>query len=377
MKSSPPHELFQWPGLQAPCTPEALGAYLAHAARCGARAVHLASERPLKFAWGGLLYDASGRPLADGEARALLDGVLDARARAAWARGGAAEGIWSVEAEGKRWRFAVCAERIYLEGGEGVYVILERLPGPPTPWDELALPARLESALGSEGEGLILVGTTAGDRVPDLISSCVQRALDDPKRRQRIVELAGSPGATADYRAGAGTSLRVEPLVEPGHLAEAVRRCLRRPPGLIVVRDIPDRDTFEQVLEAARCGHRVIGGLRAGDVASLWRRALALVPDGYRSAALDALAQALTLAVVGRTLPGLDGSSLPVWEWLAVDSGMRAILRDVEPERAPHAARAWVAGGHSFRGAADELLRQGLITAAAHGDFLNAGGQNG
>lgn len=175
MMLAPPHELYEWPTLPSPCTPAALGAGLARAARLGASAVHLASDRPLKVAWRERLYDASDRPLADDEARALLEAVLDARARTVWA--------------------------------------------------------------------------------------------------------------------------------------------------------------------------------------------------------LDALASSLKLVVSGRTLPGLDGGPLPVWEWLAVDSNVRAVLRDLEPERAAHAARGWVAAGdRSFRQAANELLRQTKISPETHQAFLAACG---
>jgi hypothetical protein len=89
--------------------------------------------------------------------------------------------------------------------------------------------------------------------------------------------------------------------------------------------------------------------------------------------ARDALASSLKLVVSGRTLPGLDGGPLPVWEWLAVDSNVRAVLRDLEPERAAHAARGWVAAGdRSFRQAANELLRQTKISPETHQAFLAA-----
>jgi twitching motility protein PilT len=365
--------LYEWPTLPSPCTPAALGAGLARAARLGASAVHLASDRPLKVAWRERLYDASDWPLADDEARALLEAVLDARARTVWARDEAAEGVWAVEAEGNRWRFAVGGERVRRDGGEGVYWVFQPLPGPPTPWAELALPAALEKALRAARDGLVLVSAPAGEKTPDLMSAYVQRALDDPEARCRIMEFPVSPGATAADRDGAGTSRYTEPLVAPGRLAEAARRCLRRPPGLIVVREIPDRAAFEAVLDAAQGGHLVIGGLPAADVAEAVRSALARFPDGYQRAALDALASSLKLVVSGRTLPGLDGGPLPVWEWLAVDSNVRAVLRDLEPERAAHAARGWVAAGdRSFRQAANELLRQTKISPETHQAFLAA-----
>lgn len=80
------------------------------------------------------------------------------------------------------------------------------------------------------------------------------------------------------------------------------------------------------------------------------------------------------LVVSGRTLPDLDGGPLPIWEWLAVDPTVRAVWRDVAPERAAQAARGWVAtGDRSFRRAADELLRQTKISPETHRAFLAAG----
>lgn len=191
MTVTPPHELHEWPALPAPCTPAALGACLTRAARLGAGAVHLASGWPLKVAWRERLYDAGDRPLADDEARALLEAVLDARARSVWARDGAAESVWVVEAEGERWRFGVDVERVRRDGGEGVYLVFRPLPGPPPPWAELALPAALEEALVAVRDGLVLVSTPTGEKTTDLMSAYVQRVLDDPearlsRRRERL-----------------------------------------------------------------------------------------------------------------------------------------------------------------------------------------------
>lgn len=373
MLTTPPHELFQWPALPDPCDAVGLNACLARAADLGASAVHLASGHPLKAVWDDRLYDASDRPLSDEEARALLEAVLDARGRAAWARAGEGEGVCEADVQGVRRRFAVGATRIVRAGGDGVYLVFRPVAGAPPEWSELMLPEALAAALLAARDGLVLVAAPAGGPAPDLLAACVQRWLDEPERRWNVVEIAESPGSAPDYRDGAGTNLYVRPVVEPGGQAEAVRRCLRRRPNMLVVRESPSAAAFGWMLEAASVGCGVFGALAARDAAAALRRALDLFPEGRQRAALGDLAETVRLVVAGRSVLDRDGRRLPVWEWLEIDEGLRATLRDVPPERAGHAVGAWVTGGHSFRRAADELLRRGTITASAHADFLKAG----
>ena len=375
MLTTPPHELFEWPALPVPCDAAGLNACLARAADLGASAVHLASGHPLKAVWDGRLYDASDRPLSDAEARALLVAVMDARLRTAWPRAGEGEGVYEADVQGVRRRFAVDVTRIVRGGGEGegVYLVFQPVAGAPPEWSELGLPEALAAALLAARDGLVLVAAPAGGPAPDLLAACVQRWLDDPERRWNVVEIAESPGAVPDYRDGAGSNLYVRPVVEPGGQADAVRRCLRRRPHMVVVRESPSAAAFGWMLDAARVGCGVCGALVARDAAAAVRRALDLFPEGRQRAALGDLAETVRLVVAGRSVLDRDGRRLPVWEWLEVDEGVRATLRDVPPERAGHAVGAWVTGGHSFRRAADELLRRGTIAASAHADFLKAG----
>ena len=374
MMTTTPRELFDWPRWPAPCDLSALDDCLAHALRLGASAVHVASDRTVKATWNGLLYDASDRALSDEEARALLDAVADARVREGWQLAGEGEGFYAVDVRGVRQRFAVAVEWIVRGDGGGVYLVFRPVAGAPPEWSSLMLPDALANALLAARDGLVLAAAPVAEPAPDLLAACVQRWLDEPERRWSIVEIAESAALVPDYRDGAGTHLHVLPMVERGLRAEAIRRCLRATPRALVVRETPDEATFRLMLEAAGRGCGVFGAVAARDAADALRRVLELFPEGYQRAVLGDLAETVRLVVARRSIPGRDGRPVPVWEWREVDEGLRAILRDLSPERVAHAAGAWVAVGHSFRASADERLRQGHITAAAHGDFLKARG---
>jgi twitching motility protein PilT len=171
----------------------------------------------------------------------------------------------------------------------------------PTP-EELALPDEVASLAG-HSNGLVLVCGRSGSGTSTTVASLVDRinryrschvlTLEDPieylhRHHQAVVNQREIGEDTSDFATG-------------------LRHALRQDVDVIVLGDMPDRETLRLALTAAETGHLVIGVVRSVDTAQALERFVDVFPAEQQPQVRVQLAGSFRGAVAQRLVPRLGG----------------------------------------------------------------------
>lgn len=228
-----------------------------------------------------------------------------------------------------------------------------RIPG----LDELGLPAMLAD-LANERRGLILVVGASGSGKSTTLASMLSTrnastpghilTIEDPieyifRHQQSIVNQREVGTDTESY-------------------ATALLNALRESPDVIMIGEIRDRATMQEVINFANTGHLCLSTLHAINAHQALTRIVNLFPLETRATVLFDLAACL-LGIVGqRLVRGVDGRRIPAVEVFVADYHMKQLIRD---GRLDEIKDMMERGGHeqmqSFDQAIVKLYKEGRI----------------
>jgi len=120
--------------------------------------------------------------------------------------------------------------------------------------------------------------------------------------------------------------------------AEALKRCLRQDPDIIVVGEMRDLETISTALTAAETGHLVLATLHTPDAPQTIERIIDVFPPHQQQQVKLQLSSALQGVVAQRLLPRANGEGrVLATEIMVATSGIRNLIREHAIEQIPTA----------------------------------------
>jgi len=204
--------------------------------------------------------------------------------------------------------------RVTIFSQRGSYAIaLRAIPDPHIPNFEslaLALPLRRLTEIRS---GLVIVSGPAGSGKSSTLAAVLNRINEE--KEVHIVSIEDP--IEYQFRHKKATVLQREVHRDVPNFPTALRSALRRPPHVIFLSNIPDRETTDLAIEAADCGHLVFAALHMPDVSRAVGHMLKLFTPAEERVTRERLARSFRAIVAQRLLPRKDGrGQAPVFEIL-------------------------------------------------------------
>jgi twitching motility protein PilT len=283
------------PEVDAVSVSSALASLLARAAEMRASDLHLMSGEPVHVRVDGRLRVVDDAP-ADVER--LLEGALDADARARLGRGSSADLALDLPGTG---RFRV---NVY-KTSSGVAAAVRLLPAHAPALASLGLPAPLEDLIDLPN-GLVIVCGPTGSGKSTTLAALAGEAL----RRRSVALITLEDPIEYVLAAPGGSSLVRQRQIgrDVKDFATGLRDALREDPDVLVVGEMRDPETISLALTAAETGHLVLTSLHSRSTASAVERIVDTYPPERQGQVRVQLADALRAVVAQRLLPRARGS---------------------------------------------------------------------
>jgi len=146
--------------------------------------------------------------------------------------------------------------------------------------------------------------------------------------------------------------------------AEALKRCLRQDPDIIVVGEMRDLETISTALTAAETGHLVLATLHTPDAPQTIERIIDVFPPHQQQQVKLQLASALQGVIAQRLLPRADGEGrVLATEIMVATPGVRNLIREHAIEQMPTSIQTGSAHGmHTMDKCLQKFYQQGIIT---------------
>ncbi len=146
--------------------------------------------------------------------------------------------------------------------------------------------------------------------------------------------------------------------------AEALRRCLRQDPDVIVVGEMRDLETISTALTAAETGHLVLATLHTPDAPQTIERIIDVFPPYQQHQVRLQLATALEGVVSQQLVPRSSGRGrIMVPEIMTATSGVRNMIREQQVEQLRTAIQTGAQYGmKTMDKSLKELYEKGTIT---------------
>jgi twitching motility protein PilT len=247
-----------------------------------------------------------------------------------------------------------------------VEVALRRIPLFVPSIEELGLPD-VVLALAEKRDGLILITgptgtgkTTTLAAIIDLINS----------QRSNLIICVEDPIEYIHINKKSIIKQR-EVFNDTHSFSEALKRCLRQDPDVIVVGEMRDLETISTALTAAETGHLVFATLHTPDAPQTIERIIDVFPPYQQEQVKIQLSSCLNGVLAQRLLPRKDGSGrVLATEVMIATSGIRHLIREQAIEQIPTAIQTGQKYGmKTMDKSLQELYQAGVIScevAIAH-----------
>lgn len=314
--------------------------------------LHLTENSPPILRVDGKLVPTNHPPVSRDEVKKAIYGILTDSQKERFERD--RELDFSLALEGLE-RFRV---NIHIQRGS-VEAALRRIPLYVPSIEDLALPQAIVD-FARRPDGLVLVtGPTGSGKTTtlaamiDLINrerSCMIVAIEDPieyvhKNKKAVIKQREIYSDTHSF-------------------AEALKRCLRQDPDVIVVGEMRDLETIGTTLTAAETGHLVLATLHTPDAAQTIERIIDVFPAHQQQQVRLQLSACLQGVVCQRLLPRAEGEGrVLVTEVLVATPAIRNLIREKAVEQIPTAIQTGSQYGmHTMDSCLRNLFEQGIIT---------------
>ena len=146
--------------------------------------------------------------------------------------------------------------------------------------------------------------------------------------------------------------------------ANALKRCLRQDPDIIVVGEMRDLETISTALTAAETGHLVLATLHTPDAPQTVERIIDVFPPHQQQQVKLQLAAALQGVISQRLLPKAGGEGrVLATEVMVATPAIRNLIREHAVEQIPTAIQTGSAFGmHTMDKSLQKLYESGIIT---------------
>jgi twitching motility protein PilT len=225
--------------------------------------------------------------------------------------------------------------------------------------EELGLPPVIAD-LSRKPNGLVLVTGPTGTGKTTTLASMINLINEE---RESLIIMIEDPIEYVHFNKKSIIKQR-EVYSDTNSFAEALKRCLRQDPDIIVVGEMRDLETISTALTAAETGHLVLATLHTPDAPQTIERIIDVFPPHQQMQVKLQLASALQGVVCQLLLPKAteDGRVLAT-EIMIATPGIRNLIREQAIEQIPTAIQTGSAYGmHTMDKSLQQLFQQGVIS---------------
>ncbi len=238
-------------------------------------------------------------------------------------------------------------------------VVTFGLPDP----NALHIPPLVINLVEENRSGMILVTGPAGSGKSTTLACMIDRintqrsghiiTIEDPieymhPHKMSLVSQREVPGDAASF-------------------ARALRGALRQAPDVIMVGEMRDHETMQTALTAAETGHMLLSSLHTVGAAKTIDRIIDTFPANQQQQVRVQLSMVLRAVVSQRLVPTVDGSQVPVFEVMTINSAVQNMIRDGKTHQIDNAIYSGNAAQSmlSMDGELLRLVREGRIKREA------------
>ena len=249
-------------------------------------------------------------------------------------------------------------------------IVMRVIPFDVPTLERLNLPQVL-ARIAEREDGLVLVAGGAGVGKTSTIAALVHHINSTQTRHIVVLE---DPIEFLHRDAMSSVTQR-EVGVDTTSFATGLRAAVRQDPDVIVLGELPERDTLDTALRAAETGHLVITAVPAPDAIHAVAHVIAMFPADQQELVRLRISETLEAVIAQRLVPQADGEGRSaVVEVLVTTPAIREMLKDpgrmaeIPDELARGRDRH---GTQTFDQHLADLVEAGVVTA----DVARASGQ--
>ncbi len=314
--------------------------------------VHLTYDSPPILRVDGKLTVTNNDPLSREELKKIIYGMLTDNQKEAFERD--KELDFSLSLSGMD-RFRV---NIHLQRGS-VEAAFRRIPIFIPNMSELGLPPIIAD-MARKPNGLVLITGPTGTGKTTTMASLINLINEE---KESVIIMIEDPIEYVHFNKKSIIKQR-EVFRDTNSFAEALKRCLRQDPDIIVVGEMRDLETISTALTAAETGHLVLATLHTPDAPQTIERIIDAFPPHQQQQVKLQLASALQGVVSQLLLPKADNvGRILATEVMVVTPGIRNLIREQAIEQIPTAIQTGSAYGmNTMDKSLQKLYQEGIIT---------------
>ena len=320
--------------------------------------LHLKVDRPPYIRVSGSLRPMNREPIDDDEMVRLIFPMMDERNRRIFDEDGGADFAYSLEIDGKQWRFRV---NVLQQMGH-VGLVARRVNNWIPPLEGLYLPTVLYE-LCKFSQGMILLAGITGSGKSTTIASMLNWV--NQNYRKHILTLEDPIEFTFTEEKCLINQREIG--MDVVNFEIGMKHAVREDPDVMLVGEMRDRETFETAIHAAETGHLVFGTIHASTAPSTIGRILDLFPASMHPAMRSALAFNMKGIVAQKLLPSIQEGvqRVPTCEIMTFNPTVRKLILDEHDNKLPDAIRIGASEGmQDFTMSLKHLVTERLIDRA-------------
>jgi twitching motility protein PilT len=317
--------------------------------------LHLKVGLPPYIRVAGDLRPLNRDPIDDEEMVRLIFPMMNERARRLFDENGGADFAYTVDVDGKMWRFRV---NVFQQMGH-VGLVARRVNNVIPSFEELHLPPVLEKLCTYHQGMILLAGITGSGK-----STTIAAMLDYINHRYRKHILTLEDPIEFVFTEDKCIINQREIGQDVKDFMVGMKHAVREDPDVILVGEMRDRETFETAIQAAETGHLVFGTIHANTAPSTIGRILDLFPEGMHQAVRSAIVFNMKAIIAQKLLPSIKPGvqRVPTCEIMIFTPMVKKLILERQDEKLADAIRLGAPEGmQDFTMSLKDLVEKQLI----------------
>ncbi len=317
--------------------------------------LHLKVGLPPYIRVAGELRPLNRDPIDDEEMVRLVFPMMNERARRLFDEYGGADFAYTVDVDGKMWRFRV---NVFQQMGH-VGLVARRVNNVIPSFEDLHLPPVLEKLCHYHQGMILLAGITGSGK-----STTIAAMLDYINHRYRKHILTLEDPIEFVFTEDKCIINQREIGQDVKDFMVGMKHAVREDPDVILVGEMRDRETFETAIQAAETGHLVFGTIHANTAPSTIGRILDLFPEGMHQAVRSAIVFNMKAIIAQKLLPSIKPGvqRVPTCEIMIFTPMVKKLILERQDEKLADAIRLGASEGmQDFTMSLKDLVEKQLI----------------